>query len=253
MTPDDTGVAELLRRASDDLTPDVDRLVNGGITRGRSRRRRARIGTTVASLAVIGVVGGLAAVVPRLDGADSAGDPSVATEGPSKTTPETPAPEPTLAPTEASTAPLRFREVPAAQVPEVALSLLQPPATVALGEPDVHLDELDHRVVKVRLDGMVTEFGMTGPRSGSSSCESDAESLGGSCQELEDGALLLLWGPADVGGVTCQGAGVERSRYEVWATTCNAAERADSPPLADEPPLSVVQLGQIVANDYWFE
>ena len=65
MSPHDSGVTELLRRASDDLAPDVDRLVSGGITRGRSRQRRARIGTTVASLAVIGVVGVLAAVVPR--------------------------------------------------------------------------------------------------------------------------------------------------------------------------------------------
>jgi hypothetical protein len=78
MSIDDTGVTELLRRASDGLTPDVDRLVSGGIARGRQRRRRARIGTTVASLAVIGVVGGLAVVVPRLGEADSARDPGIA-------------------------------------------------------------------------------------------------------------------------------------------------------------------------------
>ncbi|MBD3923686.1 hypothetical protein IEZ26_03565 [Nocardioides cavernae] len=72
MSTDDTGVTELLRRASDGLTPNVDRLVSGGIARGRAHRRRARIGTTVASLAVIGVVGGVAVVVPRLGEADSA-------------------------------------------------------------------------------------------------------------------------------------------------------------------------------------
>lgn len=72
MHPDDTGVTELFRRAGDPLAPDVDRLVAGGITRGRARQRRARIGTTVATLAVIGVVGTLATVVPRLDGPDSA-------------------------------------------------------------------------------------------------------------------------------------------------------------------------------------
>lgn len=73
MPTDDTGVTELLRRASDGLTPDVDRLVSGGITRGRSRQRRARIGTAVASLAVIGVIGTLAAVVPHLGDPDSTG------------------------------------------------------------------------------------------------------------------------------------------------------------------------------------
>ena len=92
MSTHDTGVTELLRRASDGLAPDVDRLVSGGITRGRSRQRRARIGTTVASLAVIGVVGALAAVVPQMDGADSARDPGIATDGTSATeAPTTPA------------------------------------------------------------------------------------------------------------------------------------------------------------------
>ncbi len=247
MATDDTGVTELLHRASDGLTPDVDRLVSGGIARGRSRRRRARIGTTVASLAVIGVVGGLAVVVPRLGGADSARDPDIASDGPSVTATETP--------TETPTPSDRLRDIPAAQVPTVALSLLDPPVSVALGKPDVHLGEPGNRVVTVRLDGMVTQFGMIGPGPGSSSssCESDAESMGGSCQEIEDGVLLLTWGPADDDGVTCQGASVERSRHEVYVTSCNAAERRDSPPLADEPPLSVVQLTQIVANDYWFE
>ena len=58
MTNPDHGVDLLLRRTADDLAlPDVDRLVAGGVSRGRARRRRARIGTTVASVAVIGVVG----------------------------------------------------------------------------------------------------------------------------------------------------------------------------------------------------
>lgn len=73
MPTDESGVTELLRRASDGLTPDVDRLVGGGITRGRARQRRARIGTTVASLAVIGVIGTLAAVVPQLGDPDGRG------------------------------------------------------------------------------------------------------------------------------------------------------------------------------------
>lgn len=251
MPPDDTGVTELLRRASDDLTPDVDRLVNGGIARGRSRRRRARIGTTIASLAVIGVVGGLAVVVPRA-GVDSARDPGLAADGPVATATQTPSDEPTDT---ATGDPTRLRDIPAAQVPTVALSLLQPPTSVAVGEPDVHLGAPDHRIVTVRLDGMVTQFGMLEPGSGSwaSSCESDARSMGGSCREIEDGVLLLTWGPTQADGVTCQGASVERSRHEVYATACNAAERRDSPPLADEPPLSVVQLVQIVTDDYWFE
>ena len=65
--------------------------------------------------------------------------------------------------------------------------------------------------------------------------------------------MLMTWGPADDDGVTCQGASIERSEHQVYVTTCNAAERWDSPPLADDPPLSVAQVAQIVASDYWFE
>ena len=102
------------------------------------RRRRARIGTTVASLAVIGVVGGLAVVVPRLGEADSARDPGIASDGPTATAVEPPTPEPTETPTGA---PARLRDIPAAQVPAVALSLLDPPTSMELGEPDVHVDK----------------------------------------------------------------------------------------------------------------
>ena len=70
MTAPDHGVDLLLRRATDDLHPDVDLLVAGGITRGRSRQRRARIGTAVAAVGVFGVIGAAAAVVPRLGNPD---------------------------------------------------------------------------------------------------------------------------------------------------------------------------------------
>ncbi|WP_457207380.1 hypothetical protein [Nocardioides sp. P5_C9_2] len=103
MTIPDHGVDLLLRQAADHLAiPDVDRLVAGGVTRGRTRRRRARIGTAVASVAVLGVVGVVSAVVPRLGAdVDSARDPrpvQPATSGPTAGSPDVAPPADVLRP-----------------------------------------------------------------------------------------------------------------------------------------------------------
>jgi hypothetical protein len=100
MTHPDHGVDLLLRRTADDLAlPDVDRLVAGGLSRGRARRRRARIGTTLASVAVIGVVG---ALVPHLGGAvETARDSRPvrpATSGPTAGSPDVAPPADVLRP-----------------------------------------------------------------------------------------------------------------------------------------------------------
>ena len=70
---DDTQVAQLFRSAVTDLQP-APGLVAGGVARGRSRRRRNVAGTTLVSLAFVG----LAAVsVPQLLPAGTDGPPSV--------------------------------------------------------------------------------------------------------------------------------------------------------------------------------
>ena len=54
----------LLDAATDDLRPDVDRIVAGSVGRGRALRRRARLATTLAAAAVIGVTGLAASLLP---------------------------------------------------------------------------------------------------------------------------------------------------------------------------------------------
>ena len=246
MSPHDSGVTELLRRASDDLTPDVDRLVRGGITRGRSRQRRARIGTTVASLAVIGVVGALAAVVPQLDGADSARDPGIATEGPSAT--ETPTAEPPPATTERALADFR-----AAQVPSIVNGIV---GTGLAAEPrptDTLADDNDEKIAYFPYDGMeAAVVVMFNQLLSVARCEEVNADLGGSCVELADGTVQLTWGPTLADGVTCQGVSAYRYGYVVSANSCNAATGKDSPPLAPQPPLSIEQLTQIATSEVWF-
>lgn len=93
MTLPNRGVDLLLRRATADLRPDIDQLVAGGLARGRTRQRRARIGTAVATVAVFGVIGAGAAVVPHLgSGLDSDRDPVQ----PATSTSSSPAPSPEL-------------------------------------------------------------------------------------------------------------------------------------------------------------
>lgn len=243
MTAPDTGVTELLRRASDGLTPDVDRLVTGGIARGRSRQRRARIGTTVASLAVIGVVGALAVVVPRLD------DPGrtvaeVATEPTPTATTSTEPPVPSATPT------LLAR--PAAEVPATVERVLALEGRIS--QARVHRDDPRAKYVRFLVDGMVTGVGMHADPDGSRArCEANAASMGGTCQDAEGGGLLVSWGPTVVDGVTCTGVDLQRYGFDVWATSCNAAAFEGAPPLAPEPPLDTDQLRTIVSTHAWFD
>lgn len=227
MTAHDTGVTELLRRASDGLTPDVDRLVSGGITRGRSHRRRARIGTTVATLAVIGVVGGLAAVVPRLGGADSARDPGIATDA----TSVTPVPDSTASP-DAFT-------VPAAEFPATVQEILGlTDVSPALQEPPyVVEDTTDIKNARFRVDGMMVHVLVFGGQPG---------------RDVPDGVI----GPDEEwtkDGVTARSDSARRNGYVISVVAYNAADSASSPALANEPVLSASQLRDVVTSDAWFE
>ncbi|MDR7253356.1 hypothetical protein J2X46_002341 [Nocardioides sp. BE266] len=247
MTAHDTGVTELLRQASDGLTPDVDRLVSGGISRGRSRQRRARIGTTVASLAVIGVVGGLAAVVPHLGGADSAPGPGIATDG--ATAIETPTVAPPLpAATE--------RALAAFSTADVIATVNQIVGTALAADPrptDTVVDDPDEKVVYFPYGGMESAVGMGFNHLPSvARCNEMNSHLGGSCTGLADGTVQLTWGPTLADGVTCQGVSAYRYGYVVWANSCNAAAGKDSPPLAAEPPLSLDELAAIATSEVWF-
>lgn len=247
MSPHDSGVTELLRRASDDLTPDVDRLVRGGITRGRSRQRRARIGTTVASLAVIGVVGGLAVVVPQLDGADSARDPGIATEGPSATE------EPTAEPPAPATTERALADFRAGQVPSMVNGIVGTQLGAESRPTDTVVGDDDEKLAYFSYDGMQAAVVVQLNQLLSvARCEEVNAHLDGACVELADGTVQLTWGPTLADGVTCQGVSAYRYGYVVSASSCNAATSKDSPPLAPQPPLSLEQLARIATSEVWF-
>lgn len=248
MPTDDTGVTELLRRASDGLTPDVDRLVSGGITRGRSRQRRARIGTTVASLAVIGVIGTLAAVVPHLGDPDSTSS-ELATE---PTPTETPTGTPTETPTQAPPDVPVSLAVAGSDVPAAVEQVLGLQGRVS--QPSVHVDARDEKFVEFLVDGMVTGVGLNADARGTGArCEDDARRLGGTCEAVENDGWLLTWGPTLADGTTCAGADLQRYGFDVYVTSCNSRDYKDAAPLADLPPLDLDQLRAVVTSSVWFE
>ena len=253
----DSGVTELLHRASDDLTTDVDRLVSGGIARGRTRQRRARIGTTVASLAVIGVVGGLAVVVPRLDGPDSARDLGIATDGASASetpTPETPTaetPTPVVpSPTEAAVPLAGFA---AAEMPAMVVDII---GTKWGGRPEPTVSVADHpdlKRVEFTYDGMLTTLGIEQREAPTSdACARMAHDIDGVCVLDPPSEPMIRWGPTLADGVTCQGVNVFRGGWEVYATSCNAAVAKDATPLADAPPIDLPELVEVALSDVWF-
>lgn len=247
----DSGVTELLHRASDDLTPDVDRLVSGGIARGRTRQRRARIGTTIASLAVIGVVGGLAVVVPRLGGPDSARDPGIATDGSSATAEPTPTVTGTPSPVEV---PAELADFGADEMPAMAMGLI---GSERGGEPGPLVsvsDEPGTRRVEFALQGMSTTIGIESSVAPSpEECALEAGQVDGACvMASPDGEPMIRWGPTLADGVTCQGMNVFRGGWEVYVTSCNAAVAKESPTLAPEPPISMPELVEIATSDVWF-
>lgn len=235
MTLPDSGVDLLLRRATDDLRPDVDRLVAAGITRGRTRQRRVRIGTAVAAVAVFGVIGAGAAVVPQLGpGPDSASDPI---QPATSTTPTPTAAATTLAPATLS--------VVAADIPEIVDTILATDLAAA-GDPDETGGDERSRTSSFLYAGMLTTVTIEKGSSTIAQCSEVA------CVELSDGSTFLEWGPTVGDGVTAQGVTWWRRGYQVSAISYNAAEGKESPPLASEPPLSLLQLRVLAGTDVWF-
>ncbi|MBO9523402.1 MAG: hypothetical protein J7518_17875 [Nocardioidaceae bacterium] len=85
-------MTDLLERASDDLLPDVPALVAGGIARGRTLRRRRRLGIAAGALSGVAAVGVGALLVPSyVGGPPSADEVPVTTQPAAPSAPGLPA------------------------------------------------------------------------------------------------------------------------------------------------------------------
>ena len=237
MTIPDSGVDLLLRRATDDLRPDIDQLVAAGLTRGRSRQRRARIGTAVATLAVFGVIGVGATVVPHLawgGGAPDSAPAPIATDPPSVAPPGV-----------AQLQPAQGLAIEAAEIQETVDLVLAHNFTRNDPPGESGGDERS-RTSSFLYDGMFTTVAI---EQGTLTMAQCSEVV---CEELPDGSTRLEWGPTTADGVTAQGITWWRRGYEVSVVSYNAAEGKDSPPLAAEPALDKEQLRLVAGSDVWF-
>ena len=251
MNDNQPGLAELFRRATDDLGAPVDELVASGVTQGRALRRRRRAGTAVAALAVLGVIGTTAAVVPSLvDRGESPGD-GVTTQpaSPSLTPTEDPEPE---------------DGEPRSGAPELTVPVEEIPATVAsivgregLGETriDALYPIVNHRygkIVHFYWEGTLTSL-LIEPVDVTDAKDCATYAVEGSeCTTLADGRLttsfLLTADQVTTRGVTVWSG----NGYRVSVLSYNAPGGKDVAPTMPQPPLTKSELEAIASSDLWY-
>lgn len=254
MTAPDSGVDELFRRATDHLDADVDRLVAGGLARGRARRRRHLAGTAVAAVATFGVLGVGAAVLPG-PGGDTPGDIRVATGvgTPTPTATPTPSAAPTPTPATSHLSGVGEPTVMAADIPRrvselvpghrVEGPLTDPPYGVVNGD--------DKKVVHFRVDGMLTSVVIT--RASASLAYDCTDESAVACRTLGDGTVVQVAPPTTADQVTMQEVVAIGQTWMVSVLSYNAAEGKGVPPLSAEPALSEDELVAVATTGAWFE
>lgn len=256
MTEPDSGVDQLFRQATDRLQPDVDRLVAGGLDRGRARRRRHLAGTAVAAVATLGVLGA-GAVVPQL-GQDVGPDVQVATDGGTPTPTPTPTPTETPEPTPPAPTTSHLSEsgqptVSAADIPrlvgelvpghQVSGPLMNPPYGVS--------DQGSEKIVHFRVDGMLTAVVIT--RASASLGYDCADESTVDCRTLADGTVVQVAEPTTGDQVTMQGVIAIGDTWMVDVMSYNAAEGKEVVPVQPEPALGEEDLVALASSDAWFE
>ncbi|MFC4784529.1 hypothetical protein ACT8ZV_08650 [Nocardioides sp. MAHUQ-72] len=273
MDHQDEHIGQLLVQGSPPSPSDPQRLVAAGITRGRALRRRQRAGTAAAALAVFGVIGVGAVVVPLGGGDRSTPVASDPTPSPTPSAPpsSTPLPTPTSEPS-VSTPPSASVSTPPSASVSMPPPTLGDTITVAAPQVPATVGEILGRDGAGELrtsapyspasgpDTLVAHFSWQGtlttvviePAGANPQRDCRAGGQGTTCSTDADGDPVLTWGPTTADRVTAQGATVWQNGFQVSALSYNAADGKDAAPLTDAPPLSLDDLTAVAGSDVWF-
>ena len=251
--------SQLLHDATDDLTADVDLIVRGGIARGRTIRRRRRVGTSLVAAAVVGVIGVAASVGPGLVGDDrTAIDPAGPAATASAATPSAPVT------TDVPDAVVQVRDlaVTQAEIPAVFATIV-PGDVTELPQSEVNDDA---PIVDFLWEGASVRVGITredyaGPEYTGTPQERcaiarDNDPGAGDCGLRDDGTAVLTstsTGPRVDGGITTSsGQAFTTDGWDVLVMASNATATKDAPLVDDVPLLSREQLLEAATSPRWF-
>ena len=257
MTDYDSRASDLFRGATTDFAPDVDRLVQGGVARGRTLRRRRSVGTSLAAVAVVGVLGIAVSAGSGFLGSEADSSPSQFADSPSAGPSAGAEPRRVDATT---TLPVDALVVVSAEDAPAVIGDLVPGGTI--GEilrdaPYGVTDERQRKIVHFIYDGTLATFVIERADTLATCAEqvdpaNQADGLpGGECVD-QGGVLLLRSGPETADGVTSQGVSAFVHGYVVSALSYSALDGKDVTPTAAQPPLTMADLTTIVTSEEWF-
>lgn len=256
----------LLDVATRDLGPDVGALVAGGMARGRARRRRRAVGTTLVAAAVAGVAGvGVLATLAGDEGAHAKDPTSFVSRPAASTAPDHPDP--------------RQLGTRAAGVPDVFASIFPGDVAVIPGKENP-MDGFDPRSQPIGGQtgfpqsepgpGVIADFTWNGfylraavapsdPAFGDTArqrCRGEAAGGDAVCEDVAGGGALvsstMVNSPED-GTTTVRY--VEYYTPDLWTVTLMVSNGATSRGhvLAPQPPFTLAELTAAATSDAWFE
>jgi hypothetical protein len=259
--PDDRGVDLLLRNAVRDLVPpDPDRLVVGGVARGRARRRRTWVLTACAALVLAGTAGALAPLVVG-DGPDRGRDPR-------PVQPATAAPTWTGGPDVAPPADVLRPLVDPAEMGRRLAAATAAAEVEQVAKEDDGSGDLA-RLYHLTVEGAQVSFWIRWynspvvvqdggrPLTPSHICEPGVED---DCTNLPDGSRLLREETFASGGSGVPETFLERhlvlattDGWQVDVTARNTTAEKEGEVVADEPVLTMAEMQALATSTEWFE
>lgn len=244
-------MVDLLRRATEDLAPDTEALVAGGLQRGRRRQRRRRTATALCASAAAAAIGIGAWQLAVSDHVSTRGvDPAGTT--------------PTSAPASVATSdpePRRVARVDlavtTADVPGVFASLapgeVSPPGPKS-GPDSAPVVDFTWNGFGVRV-GLTPDDYVTGHRVRDPGRRCAEQEGAARCRPGPEGTVLArssATNPAVDGGTRFRAVTVFRpDGWDVLVMAYNGPGK-DGPATAAEPPFDLSQLQRIASSDTWF-